>query len=97
LGKTSAVLLSGRRFTEGDIDRAEGSRVTQELNVLALIKGAERFIFVYDDDSKDAVIDDIRHKAADPAVALNWFDAAVLTERVRNPQTEPNPADLLDD
>jgi hypothetical protein len=71
--------------------------VTQELNVLALIKGAERFIFVYDDDSKDALIDDIRHKAADPAVALNWFDAAVLTERVRNPQTEPNPADLFDD
>jgi hypothetical protein len=30
-------------------------------------------------------------------VALNWFDAAVLTERVKNPATEPNPADLLDD
>jgi len=75
-----------------------GSRVvTQELNVLALIKGEERFIFVYDDDSKDALIDDIRDKAADPAVALNWFDAAVLTERVKHPSTEPNPADLIDD
>jgi hypothetical protein len=71
--------------------------VTQELNVLALIKGAERFIFVYDDDSKDALIDDIRNKAADPGVALNWFDAAVLTERIRNPSTEPNAADLMDD
>ena len=74
-----------------------GCRVTQELNVLALIKGDERFIFVYDDESRDALIDDIRHKAADPAVALNWFDAAVLTERVRNPATEPNPADIMDD
>jgi hypothetical protein len=71
--------------------------VTQELNVLALIKGDERFIFVYDDESQDALIDDIRHKAADPAVSLNWFDAAVLTERVRNPATEPNPADIMDD
>jgi hypothetical protein len=71
--------------------------VNQELNVLALIKGEERFIFVYDDESKETLIDDIRHKAADPAVALNWFDAAVLTERVRNPVAEPNPADLLDD
>jgi hypothetical protein len=71
--------------------------VTQELNVLALIKGDERFIFVYDDESTDALIDDIRHKAADPAVSLNWFDAAVLTERIRNPSTEPNPADLRDD
>jgi hypothetical protein len=71
--------------------------VTQELNVLALIKGIERFIFVYDDLSTPELIDDIRDKAADPAVSLNWFDAAVLTERVRNPQAEPNPADLLDD
>jgi hypothetical protein len=74
-----------------------GCRVTQELNVLALIKGDERFIFVYDDESRDALIDDIRNKAADPAVALNWFDAAVLTERVRNPAVEPNPADIMDD
>ena len=71
--------------------------MTQERNVLALIKGDERFIFVYDDDSHDALIDDIRHKAADPAVALNWFDAAVLTERVRNPATPPDAAHLLDD
>lgn len=70
--------------------------MTQELNVLALIKGDERFIFVYDDDSKAALIDDIRDKAADPAVVLNWFDAAVLTERVRNAATAPDPADYLD-
>ncbi len=71
--------------------------MTQELNVLALIKGDERFIFVYDDDSTETLIEDIRNQAADPAVALNWFDAAVLTERVRNPSGEPNPAHLLDD
>ncbi|MBM3979100.1 MAG: hypothetical protein FJ304_02225 [Planctomycetes bacterium] len=70
--------------------------MTQELNVLALIKGEERFIFVYDDDSTDVLIDDIRDKAADPAVALNWFDAAVLTERVRNVSNQPN-ADLMED
>jgi len=70
--------------------------VAQELNVLALIKGDERFIFVYDDDSRDALIEELRNKAADPAVALNWFDAAVLTERVRNPQLAPNPTELYD-
>ena len=58
--------------------------MTRELNVLALFKGDVRFIFVYDDDSRDTLIDEFRHQAADPAVALNWFDAAVLTERVRN-------------
>jgi hypothetical protein len=67
--------------------------VTRELNVLALFKGDERFIFVYDDDSRDTVLDDIRNKAADPAVRINWFDAAVLTERVRNPDRELDPTE----
>lgn len=67
--------------------------MTQELNVLALIKGIERFIFVYDDDSRGTLINDIRDKAADPSVSLNWFDASVLTGRVRNPEAEP---DLVD-
>jgi hypothetical protein len=68
--------------------------VTRELNVLALFKGDERFIFVYDDDSRDTVLDDIRNKAADPAVRINWFDAAVLTERVRNPDRELDPTEI---
>lgn len=58
--------------------------MTRELNVLALFKGDERFIFVYDDESRETLVDDIRDKAADPKVPINWFDAAVLTERVRN-------------
>lgn len=63
--------------------------MTGERNVLALIKGSRRFIFVYDDDSRDALIDDIRDKAADPTIPINWFDAAVLTERVRNQPVSP--------
>ncbi len=63
--------------------------MTRERNVLALFKGSARYIFVYDDDSRDTLIDDIRDKAADPAVPINWFDAAVLTERVRNYQEGP--------
>lgn len=68
--------------------------MSRELNVLALFKGEERFIFVYDDESRDSLIDALRHKAADPAVALNWFDAAVLTERVRRPAAEPSTVDV---
>lgn len=65
--------------------------MTQELNVLALFKGTERFVFVYDDDSRDTLIDSIRDAAADPRVPINWFDAAVLTERARQQGTESEP------
>ncbi len=57
--------------------------MTQELNVLALFKGNERYIFVYDDDSRETLIDTIRDSAADPRTPINWFDAAVLTDRAR--------------
>ncbi|HSQ55417.1 MAG TPA: hypothetical protein VLM40_06700 [Gemmata sp.] len=60
--------------------------MSRELNVLALIKGDARYIFVYDDDSRDELINDIRDKATDPAIPINWFDAAVLTERVKTNQ-----------
>ena len=53
----------------------------REFNVLALIKGEERFVYVYDDDSRDTLISAFRDQAADPRVNFSWFDAAVLTEK----------------
>jgi hypothetical protein len=57
--------------------------VRHELSVLALIRGKERFVYVYDDDSREELIEAIRAQAADPAVSLSWYDAAVLAERAR--------------
>jgi hypothetical protein len=58
--------------------------VRREFNVLALIKGNERYVFVYDDRSRQALIDNFRDLAADPDTSFNWFDAAVLTDRARD-------------
>jgi len=55
----------------------------RELNVLALLKGNERYLFIYDDASRPMLIDTFRDQAADPRISLNWFDAAVLTDRAR--------------
>jgi len=55
----------------------------RELNVLALIKGDERYVFIYDDASRAQLIDFFRDQAADPALNFNWFDAAVLTDKAR--------------
>jgi hypothetical protein len=68
--------------------RPGGRAVTGELNVLALFKGTDKFIFVYDDDSRGELIDSIRDAAADPRVPITWFDAAVLTRRAREQGTE---------
>ncbi len=63
--------------------RQGGGPVRREFNVLALVKGDERYIFVYDDESRQPLIDTFRDQAADPHLSFTWFDAAVLTEKAR--------------
>ncbi len=55
----------------------------QEVNVLALLKGREHYVFVYDEDSRADLITAFRDQAADPALSFSWFDAAVLTRKAR--------------
>ncbi len=68
-----------------------GEPVAREFNVLALIKGQERYIFVYDDDSRQPLIDTFRDQAADPQLSFSWFDAAVLTEKAREQAAGAEP------
>jgi hypothetical protein len=80
-----------RRVDRKEDDNAACSRkrwrLPNELNVLALIKGAEHYIFVYDDDSRPLLIDTFRDQAADPQLSLSWFDAMVLTNKAREQET----------
>jgi hypothetical protein len=55
--------------------------VRREFNVLALIKGSERYVYVYDEGSRATLLEAFRTQAADPNLSLNWFDAAVLTQK----------------
>jgi hypothetical protein len=60
-----------------------GEAVPHEFNVLALLKGDERYIYVYDDVSRAGLMDSFRDQAADPDLSFSWFDAAVLSEKAR--------------
>jgi hypothetical protein len=71
--------------------------VSQAFNVLALIKGTERYIFVYDDGSRDLLLEAFQANAADPELSFNWFDAAVLTEKARQQAQMEGPAAMGQD
>ena len=53
----------------------------RELNVLALHKGTEHYLFLYDDQSLPSLIDLFRRYASDNELSFNWFDAAVMSEK----------------
>lgn len=53
----------------------------RELNVLALHKGTEHYLFLYGDESLPSLIDLFRRYASDGELSFNWFDAAVMSEK----------------
>jgi hypothetical protein len=55
----------------------------QDINLLAMAKGAERYIFLYDDANRTETLRMLGRFAADPELAFTWFDAAVLSQKVR--------------
>jgi hypothetical protein len=56
----------------------------RELNVLALHKGTEHYLFLYDDNSVPSLVDLFRRYASDTEISFNWFDAAVMTEKCKS-------------
>jgi hypothetical protein len=56
----------------------------REINVLALVKGEERFIFLFDDDSRDEALRQLARFAANPELDFSWYDAAMLSRKIRD-------------
>jgi hypothetical protein len=57
--------------------------VSQDINVLALVKGAERYIFLYDDQNRAEALRTLGRFASNPELSFTWYDAAVLSQKIR--------------
>ncbi|MCA9076812.1 MAG: hypothetical protein KDA93_17430 [Planctomycetaceae bacterium] len=58
------------------------------VNVLALVKDGERYVFLYDEKSVSTLLQTLGRYAADPELNFSWYDAAVLSQKVRRLQSE---------
>ncbi|HEV3343840.1 MAG TPA: hypothetical protein VG125_25930 [Pirellulales bacterium] len=67
---------------------------SQDINVLALVKGAERYVFLYDDASRAETLRVLGRYASNPDLSFTWYDAAVLSQKIRQeiPKAEPAPS-----
>ena len=80
--------------------------MSQDINVLALVKGAERYIFLYDDSNRAETLRTLGRYASNPDLSFTWYDAAVLSQKIRqqnqaksqpsNRFCQPQPSDLQD-
>ena len=53
------------------------------INVVALVKDSERYVFLYDKESTSALLQTLGRFAGDAELSFSWYDAAVLSQRVR--------------
>ncbi len=56
---------------------------SRDINVVALVKGSERYVFLYDDDSRTETLRTLNRYASDPKLSFSWYDASVLGQKVR--------------
>jgi hypothetical protein len=61
----------------------EASPVSDDINVLALVKGNERYIFLYEDSQQSEALRTLGRFASNSELSFSWYDAAVLAKKIR--------------
>jgi hypothetical protein len=60
-----------------------GSRLNDDINVIILKKGKERYAFYYEDHQAAEVLRQFGRFASDPDLSFSWYDASVMSQKVR--------------
>ena len=58
--------------------------MSDDINVLALVKGEERYLFLFNDENKGEALRTLGRYASNSELSFSWYDAAVLSQKVRN-------------
>lgn len=64
------------------------TRRTETVNVIAFVKGADRYVLLFEDWQWSTALRQLVHWAADPRLSFGWHDAAVVSKRIRQAMKE---------
>ncbi|MDG2382061.1 MAG: hypothetical protein P8N76_10345 [Pirellulaceae bacterium] len=65
--------------------------MSEDINVLALVKGEERYIFLYSDSNRSQTLRLLGRYASNPDLSFSWYDAAILSQKIRRQAQESDP------
>lgn len=54
-----------------------------DINVLALAKGEERYLFLFNDQTRADTLRMLGRYASNPDLSFSWYDAAVMSQKIR--------------
>ncbi|MDA7950564.1 MAG: hypothetical protein MPJ24_03665 [Pirellulaceae bacterium] len=61
----------------------KGFTVNENIHVVALVKGKERFVFLFDENKHEEALRTFGRYASNPQLSFTWYDAAILGKRIR--------------
>jgi len=59
------------------------SIMSKNISVLALVKGEEKYIFLFNDRNRKKTLRQLGRFASNPELSFTWYDAAVMSQKVR--------------
>lgn len=66
--------------------------MSEDINVLALVKGSEKYVFLFDDANRSQALRTLGRYASNPDLSFSWYDAAVMSQKIRKQAQESNPS-----
>ena len=54
-----------------------------DINIVAIVKGEERYVFMFDEDTRAETLRTLGRFASNPELSFSWYDAAVLSQKIR--------------
>ena len=54
-----------------------------DVKVIALMKGKEQYVFIYNENNRAETLRLLARYASNPVLSFTWYDAAVLSQKIR--------------
>jgi hypothetical protein len=64
-------------------DAVDNENADKDIKVIALIKGDEQYVFLYDDSNRAEILRLLGRYASNPELSFTWYDASVLGTKIR--------------
>jgi hypothetical protein len=85
-----AEFVSSIGFTERE-PRVVIPSKKYSVNIIALVKGVERYVYIYDDASRAETLRTLGRNASNPELSFTWYDAAVVSQAIRQLKSSCKP------
>ena len=66
--------------------------MAKDINILALAKGEERYIFLYNDETRNETLRMLGRYASNSELSFSWYDAAVMSQKIRKNSSDDVPS-----